>query len=200
MLVQIAIQKGHLTGWNQKVKDLLHWLTGEYSDELELWHLSTMSSGIEWEELYKHPFAVTAKAYYGADIRELMHDIPIADKPGQRFNYQSGSTQLLGIALMDATGKSLSELASEWLWKPIEPAHDAAWHLDDSGTELAFCCFNSNARDFARFGRLMLHKGNWNGRQLLDSAYVEMATNGALAPFYGYGFWILEVAGPKQIH
>ncbi|MBK8658643.1 MAG: serine hydrolase [Bacteroidetes bacterium] len=64
MLAQVAIQKGFLKDWNQKVKTILPELTGPYADSLELWHLSTMSSGLDWDE-NKDPFSVTAKAYYG---------------------------------------------------------------------------------------------------------------------------------------
>lgn len=197
MLAQIAIQKGVLKDWHQKVKTILPELKGPHADQLELWHLSTMSSGLEWDEAYKNPFTVTAKAYYGDDLNKLMYSLPIADEPGKVFNYQSGSTQLLAMCLMKATGKPLADLASEWLWKPLQAEHEAKWHTDAQGTELAYCCFNTNARDFARFGRLMLHHGNWNGTQILDSSFVQMATSPALAPFYGYSFWLDDSHGTK---
>ena len=190
MLAQIAIQKGFLTGWNQKVKTLLPELQGEYANELELWHLSTMSAGLDWDESYKNPWGITAEAYYTDDLSKLMHSIPINSEPGKLFNYQSGATQLLALALIKATGKSLSELASEWLWKPMQANQDATWHTDDHGTELAYCCFNTNARDFARFGKLMLHHGKWNETRILDSAFVQMATTRVLSPEYGYSFWL----------
>lgn len=197
MLAEIAIQKGILKGWHQKVKDLLPELKGTHADELELWHLSTMSSGLEWDEAYHDPFTVTAKSYYGDHVRELMLTLPIVDEPGKKYNYQSGNTELLGMCLMKATGKTLAELASEWLWKPLHAQHDAKWHTDPQGTELCFCCFNSDARDFARFGKLMLHQGNWNGTQLLDSSFVLMATAPALDPNYGYSFWLDNTHGTK---
>lgn len=200
MLAQIAIQKGLLKGWDQQVKELLPGLKGPHAGELKLWHLSTMSSGMDWDEQYKDPFSVTAKAYYGDDLEALMLSLPIKDKPGSFYNYQSGSTQLLGMCVMKASGKSLSELASEWLWKPMQAENTASWHTDEKGMELAYCCFNSNARDFARFGKLMLHHGNWNGIQILDSAFVEMATKGALVPYYGYSFWIDESHGTKVFY
>lgn len=190
MLTQIAIQKGILNSWNQKVKTLLPELKGEYADELELWHLSTMSSGLLWDEQYKDPFSITAKAYYGSDLENLMMGLPIVDKPGQKHNYQSGSTQLLGMALIKASGKSLAEMASEWLWKPLQAKNTALWHTDGEGMELAYCCFNSNARDFARFGKMMLDDGKWNGQQILDSSFVHMAVQPKLAPFYSYSFWL----------
>lgn len=200
MLAQIAIQKGIFENWEQKVRAILPEISGKYSDSLRLWHLSTMSSGLDWDEKYKDPFSVTAKAYYGEDVRSLMYTLPIVDEPGKIYNYQSGSTQLLGLALMKASGKSLSELASEWLWKPLQAKHAAKWHTDSKGTELAYCCFNSNARDFARFGKMMLNKGNFNGVQILDSVFVERATTGALVPYYGYSFWIDESHGTKVFY
>ncbi len=200
MLVEIAIQKGALQGWHQKVKTLLPELKGKYADSLELWHLSTMSAGLQWDESYDNPFTVTAKAYYGNHLRELMLSLPIVDAPGKVYNYQSGSTQLLGMCVMQATGKSLSQLASEWLWKPLQAEHSAQWHTDAQGTELCYCCFNSDARDFARFGKMMLHHGNWNGVQVIDSGFVDMATKPALAPFYGYSFWLNDTHGTKVFY
>lgn len=190
MLAQIAIQKGVLQGWNQKVKSLLPELKGTYADELELWHLSTMSAGLQWNEKYTNPFSVTAKAYYGSDVAQLMMQLPIDSSPGQKYNYQSGATQLLGMCIMAAAKKPLATLASEWLWQPLQAEHDAAWHTDSKGTELAYCCFNSNARDFARFGKMLLQHGKWNNTQILDSAFVVMATSPALDANYGYSFWI----------
>lgn len=197
MLAQIAVQKHIFTGWHQKVNSILPRVKGPHAAELELWHLSTMSSGLDWDESYQNPWSVTAKAYYGNDIQELMLTLPISDTPGRSFNYQSGSTQLLAMCLIQATGKSLAELASEWLWQLLQTTHDATWHTDTKGSEMAYCCFNSNARDFARFGKMMLHRGNFNGTQILDSAFVRLATTGALAPYYGYSFWLDETQGTK---
>ena len=200
LLAQIAIQKGVFESWEQKVSSIFPELKGDFAGELELWHLSTMSSGLQWEEHYKNPFEVTAKAYYGDDVWKLMLSLPIETQPGAAYNYQSGSTQLLGMALIKATGKSLSELASEWLWKPLQTKYDATWHTDDKGTELAYCCFNSNARDFARFGRLMLNHGDWNGTQILDSAFVSTATTGALGAHYGYSFCLMPDYAPPVFY
>lgn len=190
MLAQIAIQKGVLQGWNQKVKTLLPDLKGPYADSLELWHLSTMSAGLLWSEKYTNPFSITAKAYYGSDVAQLMMQLPIDTMPGKKYNYQSGATQLLGMCIMAAAKKPLATLASEWLWQPLQAEYDAAWHTDSKGTELTYCCFNSNARDFARFGKMLLQHGAWNNTQILDSAFVAMATSPALDANYGYSFWI----------
>jgi CubicO group peptidase (beta-lactamase class C family) len=103
-----------------------------------------------------------------------------------------------------ATGKSVNEYTSEKLWKPMGAKHPALWNTDTKrGDEKAFCCINSNARDFARLGKLYLNQGNWNGTQLLDSNYVKEATtvanlldeDGNKNINYGYQFWIANRKG-----
>ncbi len=196
MLAQCAIQDALINSWDQKVVDFLPELKGEFAEELTLRHLTTMTAGLEFNEHYTNPFDITAKTYYGPDVEKLMMaEVPVSKEPGS-FEYQSGATQLLGMIVMKATGKSLAEYASEKLWKPMGANHAAKWHLDnEDGIELAFCCFNSNARDFARFGKLMLNNGNWNGNQILDSAFVSLAVRPYAVPYYGHGFWIDDSYG-----
>ena len=197
MLTQCAIQDGSIPSWDTKVKDYLPQLKGEFADELTLRHLSTMTAGLDFNEHYTNPFDITAKLYYGPDVEKLMiENVPVIDKPGDTYEYQSGATQLLGLAVMKATGKTLSEYASEKLWKPMGATYSAEWHLDsENGKELAFCCFNSNARDFARFGQMLLQQGNYNGKQLLDSSFVAIATVPFVEPFYGHSFWMTDDYG-----
>ncbi len=200
MLAQIAIQKGIFNSWEDKVQNYLPELKGPFAAELNIGQCSDMTAGLDWNEHYTNPFDITARAYYGDDIEEtVLEHVQVSIKPGSQYEYQSGATQILGLCLREATGKSLAELASEWLWKPLGAEHEAFWQLDDDkGKELAYCCFNSNARDFARFGKLLLNFGNWDGQQILDSAYVKDASAAKLVDFYGRSFWIeTESTGEK---
>lgn len=196
MLAQCAIQDGFIKSWDEKVLTFLPDMKGEFAGDITLRNLSTMTAGLDFNEHYSNPFDITAKLYYGPDVEELMmNEVPVIDRPGS-FEYQSGATQLLGLAVMKATGQTLSEYASEKLWKPLGSTHSAVWHLDNKdGKELAFCCFNTNARDFARFGQMMLQGGNYNGKQILDSAFVATATVPFVEPFYGHSFWICDDYG-----
>jgi CubicO group peptidase (beta-lactamase class C family) len=195
MLVQCAIQDGLIPGWDAKVKDYLPELKGEFAEALTLRHLSTMTAGLDFNEHYTNPFDITAKLYYGPDSYSLMLDnVPVIKEPGT-YEYQSGATQLLGMALAKAVGRPQADYASEKLWRPLGAEHDAQWHLDGKGHELAFCCFNTNARDFARFGQMMLNYGNFNGTQILDSSFVAMASKPHAVPYYGHSFWIYDDEG-----
>lgn len=166
-------------------------------------HLLTMRAGIGFGESYMNPFEYPARSLYTNNIRKVHKDYPAQGKPGLNFQYESGNTQLLAFIVNKVTGKTLSEYASEKLWKPVGAHRDALWSLDrKGGMEKAFCCFNTNARDFARLAQLYLNHGIWNGDTLIDPAYVARATrsNGDLWPEnhcsncenYGYQWWILQ--------
>ena len=193
LLAQSAIQKGYIKGWDQKVVDFFPDLKGEFAKDLEIIHLAAMTSGMHWEEDYKNPFGITAKAYYSDDVWEVIKELPIDVKPGTEYEYQSGSTMLLGMLVIKATGQHLSDFASDALWKPLNAEETAYWHMDQHmGTELGYCCFNSNARDFARFGKMNNNLGNWDGKQLIDSSFYDIAAEPGMVPYYGMGFWMTD--------
>ena len=165
-----------------------------------------MSSGLNWDENYYNPIGQTAEAYYGNDLRGLVIDLQSIETPGKVFKYHSSCTQLLSFIVENSTGKSINEYTSEKLWKPIGSKHPALWNTDtEGGDEKAFCCINSNARDFARIGKLYMNFGNWNGNQILDSSYVKDATSianlldedGNSNINYGYQFWMTNY---KDMH
>ena len=192
LLVEKAIELGLLKSWEQAVVDILPELKGEYSGDLKLKHLATMSAGLNWDEDYESPFTLTARTYYTSRLdRDMLKYVSVTEPPGKKYEYQSGSTQLLGMCVRKASGRSLSDFASEHFWKPLGAEQPAHWQLDRSGgSEIAYCCFNTNASDLARFALLSAQKGLWRGHRLLDSAFFEKATRGDLVSHYGYSYWI----------
>ena len=196
MLIGVAIQEGYIKNINQKVIDFIPEFNrpGEhFNADVSLKHLITMSAGLDWQEDYYNPFGVTAEAYFTKNLSELMLRLNFSQQPGLKWNYQSGSTQVMALVLERATGKSLSEYLSLKLWKPLNATAQADWMIDKvDGVEKAYCCLNSNALDFARFGQLYLDKGNWNGQQLIDSSFVEASLSPDLEAHYGYSWWLYE--------
>jgi CubicO group peptidase (beta-lactamase class C family) len=161
-----------------------------------------MASGQKWKEEYYNPFSVTSASYFVNDLDDLILNQPIVQKPGEAFRYKSGTTQLLGMVIKKATGKTLSAYLTEKLWHPMGAEHTALWQLDsnENGMEKAFCCLATNARDFARFGKLYKNHGRWNGTQLLDSSFVALSVKPRFdeSPEYGYGWW-LDVFQDKKV-
>ena len=194
-----AIEAGDVDSEDQKVIDFLPWLTGDYAKEVSMGDLASMSSGLKWKEDYENLLTITPRTYVEKDMGRLMKTIPIESEPGQQFVYQSGNTQLLAMALQQATGQSISVLLRDYFWNPMGVEQPSSWIIDSEthGLEKAYCCWNANARDFARFGKLFKNHGVWNGEQLIDSTFAAKAVRPRFeaSPQYGYGWWLGDVDG-----
>lgn len=208
MLVGIAIDEGKIGSVDDKVMKYIPEYNRGRQKDITIRNLLTMSAGMDWDEAYASLFSVTTHGYYGNDLYKLIMGLDIVDTPGVQYSYRSGETQLLSFVLEAATGETISKYAEKKLWRPMMAGQDAFWLLDKKdGDEKSFCCFHTTARDAARFGRLMLNMGNWNGRQLVSREYMEEA----LAPasylkdqwgkdpltYYGYQTWIMNYNGER---
>tara|TARA_B100000768_G_scaffold123624_1_gene114381 strand:- start:4639 stop:5760 length:1122 start_codon:yes stop_codon:yes gene_type:complete len=196
-----AIQEGYFNSLNDKVGSYIPEYKTGFASNLTIGDLSSMSSGMKWTESYTNIFGVTARAYVGSNLNKLIKSRPIIKKPGQSFEYLSSDTQLLAMTIEKATQKKISTLVYDWFWNPMGAENKALWQVDNikTNTEKAYCCFNSNARDFARFGKLFKNKGVWNGKKLIDSNLVKKFLNPRFSssPEYGYGFWLGKFKGER---
>jgi len=208
LLMGCALSDGYVKSIDEPVGNYLPEFAEGDKAKITIKHLLTMSSGLSWDESYSTLFSLTTQGYYGNNLPKLVLNQTVVKEPGKTFEYRSGDTQLLSLIVEKATGKTLSDYASEKIWSKIGAEHDALWCLDrKEGVEKAFCCFNTNARDFARFGQLVLNGGKWNGEQVVPESYL----NEALTPasylfdpetnknvdFYGYQWWMINVDGYK---
>ncbi len=203
LLIGCAIQDGLIKDINEPVSNFIEkYKEGERS-KITLKNLLMMSSNLSWDESYSSLFSITTQAYYGNDVKRIVLNLNSLGEPGKYFDYRGSDPQLLALVIEKVTGKTLSEYASEKLWKPLGAEYDALWNLDHKGgTEKASCCFNSNARDFARFGQLVLNNGTWNGVQLIPKWYLDDATTPKSELIdkelnkpndrYGYQWWCLK--------
>ena len=204
LLVGAAIDDGYIKSIEQPVSDFIPEFRNEKNRDLKIKDVLTMSSGLNWNESYASLFSTTTNAYYGNNINELIYKLEVTEKPGVIFNYLSGNTQLLAMLVEAATNKKISEYVSEKFWKPMGAINDALWCLDDeNGMEKAYCCFNSNARDFARWGQLILNNGTWNGDTLISPDYIQASIHAAdltdetgnKIDYYGFQWWIHDANG-----
>lgn len=203
-LIGVAIMEGYIQSLDQPVGDFLESFTIEGKEKITIRHLITMSSGLDWTESGGNPFSDNAEAYYGWDLHGQIERLNSIAEPGKEFVYLSGNHQVLGFVVEAATGMTLSDYASEKLWKPMGAESDALWNLDkENGVEKAYCCFYATARDFARIGKLYLQNGNWNGQQLLPEWFAIEATSpnglaetdGTKCQRYGLSWWVNTYSG-----
>ncbi|MFL9832621.1 serine hydrolase domain-containing protein [Chryseobacterium terrae] len=174
ILTGCAIDDGYLESEDQLISTVFpQYKKSKYGKHLTFRHLMTMQGGFDWDEEYRHPFAENSKQYFVADLAKQTFDIEIKEMPGQKYEYQSVSAQLLGMALSKITGKHLSDYISEKIWKPLGMEFPGKWSTDEKGMEKAFCCVHATARDFAKIGQLILQSGMWEGKQLINAEYCK---------------------------
>ena len=119
--------------------------------------------------------------------------------------YSNCDAQVLGELLFRATGKDLQSYADINLFSKI--GFEGHWWRDNenngqsNGNYLAYCCLDATARDFAKFGQLILNNGSWGNEQIVSSSYVEKIKRIGIdsvveedGSYYSYGmlFWTLD--------
>ena len=125
-----AIADGYIKSLDQKVSDFFPEYKEGFAAQLTVGDLSSMASGLDWDESYYNPFSITTRAYFDKEFREKMLHLKITSPPGKSFKYLSGNTFLLGMVLEKATGKTLTQYLTESLWQPMSCESDALWQLD----------------------------------------------------------------------
>lgn len=119
LLIGVAIREGKIPSIDEPVSNYLPEFREGRGAKLLIRHLLTMSSGSDWDESYANPLSVTTESYYGSDLYKTATGVKIVREPGTYHSYKSGDTELLGLILTKATGKSVSQYASDVLWKPL---------------------------------------------------------------------------------
>jgi CubicO group peptidase (beta-lactamase class C family) len=178
-LIGIAIAEGHIQSVDDPITDYLPELAARDPgfERVTIRHLLMMASGFEYQPMR---WAIlngddTLTSYY-PDQRHAALEFPqIADPPGEYFLYNKYHPQLLGLILERATGKSVTQYIQEKIWDPLGMEFDGSMSLDSeaSGFEKMEAGVNARAIDFAKFGRLYLRKGEWEGEQIIPNSWIE---------------------------
>ncbi|MEQ9363265.1 MAG: serine hydrolase [Leptospirales bacterium] len=203
----IAVAEGLIQSLEEPVIKYAPELKGTGYDGVRIKDVLQMSSGVGFNEDYGDFFSDINRMgrviALGASINEFVASLRNVREPGTYQHYVSMDTQVLGMILRNATGRSLADFLSEKIWSKIGMQADAAWLIDDSDMELAFGTLNATLRDYARFGRLYLNNGAWQGERIVPAAWVRAsitpdaphlqpgdteASSNTMG--YGYQWWI----------
>ena len=186
-LVGIAIDEGYIGSVDDLMITYIPELKGKGFDDLTIRHLLLMSSGIRFIADDETPplaeitqFTDEGLSYSYPNMRSLALQVkPDGKAPGTEFNYNNYNPILLGMILERTTGKPVAEYLQEKIWKPLGMEYPASWSLDSekSGFELMGSGINGRATDFAKFGRLFLNNGNWDGAQVISEKWVTESTS-----------------------
>lgn len=197
-LVGAALKDGAIRSLDDKVSAYIPGLKGSAYDDVSVAQLLTMSSGVRWNEDYEDPQSDVARFNRAKPAGDMdatvsyMRTLPRAHAPGTVWHYNTGETNLIGVLVSSATGKTLSAYLQEKVWQPAGMEAPATWLLGKSGHEIGGCCLQAATRDYARFGLFVLAGGKaQDGRPIVPEDWFARATTKQIdiaRPGRGYGF------------
>ena len=139
-----------------------------------------MRSGIQFKD-HDLPWGDKPKAYYHPKLRERIRELPITTPPGTQFKYNSYNPIVAGMILEKATGSSPAHYFERTIWDELGMQYAGSWSMDSEESKMTKMesGLNLTAIDFAKLGRLVLHQGNWNGKQVVPEQWINacMAIN-----------------------
>ncbi|WP_317192855.1 serine hydrolase domain-containing protein [Aureivirga marina] len=155
--------------------------------------LLKMNSGLEWVEDYNSISDVTKMLFQASNMTKPQAEKREKHKPNKFFNYSSGTTNLLSGILREQF-----ETHQEYLDFPYKSfidkmgMHSMLIETDCAGNYVLSSYGWANTRDWAKFGLLYLHKGNWDGEQIIKESWVGYTHSPApnSDDRYGEHFWI----------
>jgi len=171
----------------------------ERKRSMTMWHLLTMSTGLNWNEdvPYADPTNTFAIMAVTPDWVQYTVDRPMAHSPGDVFQYNSGATLILGHVFRMATGVDLEEYAVEHLFKPLG-IQDYFWKRTPMGLVDTQEGLFVSSRNIAKIAYLFLKGGNWEGQEVVPGDWVKASIEPSLSATedgsieYGYKWWLYQ--------
>jgi len=177
-------------------------MKGSGYENVKVKHVLQMSSGVKWDENY-HDFNSDINKMgrvlaVGGSLDEMTTELEGEAEPGKAFHYVSMDTHVIGMIIRRVSGQSLVQLLQDSIWNKIDMEGDAAWITDSTGVAFALGGLNVITSDYARFGRLLLNNGNWDGEQLVSKYWLKASTtagadylkSGENKLGYGFQIWL----------
>ena len=163
-LIGISIDRGEISSLDDPVALYLDYFNDERRD-ITLRDLLNMTSGLEFPE-HEHE-----DMFFSADHLDYARNVGVEKEAGLIFEYNNVNSMLLADILLQATGVAADTLLRERIFDKIGLDDVTLWQ-DSAGNPLTYCCVDTTARQYARFGLLFARDGNWNGEQIIPKQFV----------------------------
>lgn len=163
-LMGIAAAEGYIDSVEDPLGKYIPEFVGTELENIPIKACLQMASGIDFDE-DTDMSGYSLRTLLGTPAMKLIARCGVQEAPYTYRRYLSINTDILGQILKNTTGQGLGAYMEEKLWKKIGAEHDAYWTLSN-GSELANGGLSISLRDYARFARLYLKEGNYNGEQI----------------------------------
>jgi len=207
LLMGIALERGFVDDINDPISKYLPNLNAKKNQDVRkskitIKHLLTMSTGLDCNDWDKRSKGQEDRVYKKNNWLQYTIDLPMIHDPGTVSTYCSMGAILAAEVISQASEMSIDQFAEKYLFEPLGISkvawnHTSKKKVIDSGKRLYM-----TPRDMAKIGQLILNKGNWKGRQIVSSAWIEEATTPKTKITgidYGYFWWNLPMQGKKGL-
>jgi CubicO group peptidase (beta-lactamase class C family) len=198
-LIGIALEKGFINSLDEFVLDYFPDYDianpSAQKDAMTIWHLLTMTTGLDWPENYpyndpRNPYSdwKASEDHVGFVLNRTM-----VATPGSMFNYNTGASHLLTAIIQRATNMSTLDFANQYLFGPLS-IDQSEWVEDPQGVAGGGDNLYLTPRDMAKIGYLYLSYGKWEGIQIISEQWIKASTSAMISwgwvLDYGYQWWI----------
>ena len=205
-LIGIAIDKGYIKNVDQPIVDIFSDREisnlNEHKKSITLENLLTMASGLECRDSYLYNWVGLEEMKNSSDWAQYVLDLPMAEPPGERFEYCNGVSYLLSVIIQKATNMRTLEFAKKNLFGPLGIT-DVRWQTSPQGIDIGWGRMWLKPHDMAKIGWLYLNNGRWGNKQIVSTMWVEASTRiqidatvlellqiSDVFDHYGYQWWV----------
>jgi CubicO group peptidase (beta-lactamase class C family) len=163
--IGLLVDEGKIASIDDPVsKYIPSWSDGEKA-KVTIAHLLDQTSGLEEQ-----------RGFVAAENQlQMALDAKILTPPGEQGRYNNAACNVLSAIITAAAGKDPEAYMREKIWQHI--GMDLTWwRRDRAGNVITYAGLQTTARELARFGQLLLNGGQWEGKQLISKAWIDMAT------------------------
>ncbi len=192
LFIGIAIEDGYILSVDDPVSTYIREWRGDPRGDITIKNVLQMSSGLGRYPFGLNPFNGNMDWLYSGHSTEALLNAPDADwAQSEKYEYNDLNAELLGLIVEQATGKRYADYLEEKLWQPMGGTRAQVWLDRPGGAAHTSCCLATPAMDWARFGMMLLGKGEVNGNRVVSEAWInEMTTRSPNANHYGYQTWL----------
>jgi CubicO group peptidase (beta-lactamase class C family) len=211
-MVGFALADGKIASLDDPITKYLPELKAGAYNGVTIRQVLEMKSGVDYEERYdfEHP-GVAALNHEHALVQNTVRFTDAAwtikrkNPPGAVFEYKTIDTAVLGWLVERVADRPFAYYMAEKLWEPLGAEANGFFIMDGppgAGREFTGAGFNAVARDYARFGQMILNKGQANGHQVVSPAWIAEATRptDAEGPMGGYGYQWWTMTGSNAFY